>query len=417
MKKFIPFLLLSIFINYINAQGIFSYPKILNAENHYYQTSKEQVMAYRISSFVGETYSKGTFEPGDSILYVYDPSLPYGHGNFDFIEFQNFYTDPLFYLCEWMENSGGWTGYVKFYNLFNGEGMRTAQNVDSWDGTMYTGDGRYEYAYNPDNTLKTVIVLDYTAGDYDSLYKYNYTYSAGKLVNKIGQYYTGGWVNDQIEVYTYNTDGLMATLTYQYWSGSAWVDSYRILYTYDFGGNLTEELYQDYAPGWEIDGRYVYAYNIEGFLETVTSQSYDGTDYTDYEQFVFVEFVDGLPASNTLSYWDGFIWSTNSRVRFNYESYDDGTVGVENTNTSSSFELYPNPATDCFNIEFSSGSGNVASIIISNHLGETVSRQTFKPAIGKNVITKSLESNLPSGVYYATLMLDGVLETRPFIKH
>lgn len=417
MKKLLAICILLVYILNVNAQGIFSFPKMLNAENHYYQTSKQQVMAYRISSFVAETYSKGTFDPGDSIYYVFDPSLPYGHGNFDFIEFQNFYTDPLFYLCEWLEYSGDWIGSLKFYNIFNGDGMRTAQNVDSWDGTMYTGDGRYEYEYNPDNTLQSVIVLDYSGGDYDTLYKYNYTYSSGKLINKIGQYYTAGWINDQIEIYTYTAEGLTATLTYQYWSGSDWIDTYRILYSYDDDDNLTEELYQDYAPGWEVDGKYVYAYDAGGFLETVTLLTYDGTDFLNYQQFAFVEFMDGLPESNTSSYWDGFIWSTNSRVRFHYESYDDGTVGIESTNASSDFTVYPNPVSDYVNMEFNSTSSAVASIIITNYLGEIVNRQTFKPAIGKNVITKSFDSNLPAGLYNITLMHDGVLDTKSFIKH
>lgn len=417
MKKLLPIFILFVYVSSTNAQGIFNFPKILNAENHLYQTQKAEALSYRISSLVSEQYGKGTFDPSDSIYYVYDPSLPYGHGNFDFIEFQNFYSDPLFYLCEWLEFTGDWTGNVKFYNIFNGDGMRTAQNVDSWDGTMYTGDGRYEYAYNPDNSLKSVIVLDYTGGDYDSLYKYNYTYSSGKLVNKIGQYYTGGWVNDLIEIYAYNADGLTETLTYQYWSGISWVDSYRIIYTYDEDNNLTEELFQDYAPGWEIDGRYNYTYDAEGFLTTVTTQSYDGTDYTDNQQFEFVEFMDGLPASNTLSYWDGFIWNTNSRVRFNYESFDDGTVDIEEHASNTDFNIYPNPASDIIHIDFYSGAGAVSVITITNNTGQIISKQTFKPVQGKNSITKSLDTDLPAGIYRLNIMHDGLLESKSFIKN
>lgn len=414
MKTKFTFTLLIICNIMLHAQSVFFNSNHLNTNNHQYLQNKEQVMDYRLINFIIEDYELGDWVSSDSVIYSYDDDLPYGHGNFDFIQFQNYSSEPLFYICEYFQYSAEWVPAVKYYNNFNSDDLRFAQNIDSWDGTDYAGDGRIEYIYNIDNSISTIITLDYSGGDYDSLYKQKYNYSADQLVNITSQYYTTEWENDAIEVYSYNSDGLVETTTYQYWTGSTWADTYRLISNYDEDGNLIEEINQDYAPGWETEGRYVYNYNASGFLNEVKTQLYDGLDYLDYQKFAFVEFENGMPATNTISYWDGFVWNLSLKATMEYEAYDDGTVAIDNPLFNKNFNVYPNPASDVMSIEFTSNSGSIVSLIITNNAGEIVNRQTFKAVQGNNQITKSI-SELPAGMYHLSLIQNGVKETHSFI--
>ncbi|HET8963801.1 MAG TPA: T9SS type A sorting domain-containing protein, partial [Chitinophagales bacterium] len=332
----------------------------------------------------------------------------------DFIQFTNYSSEPLFYICEYFQFSDEWVPAIKYYNNFNSDDLLFAQNIDSWDGTDYAGDGRMEYTYNIDNSISTIFTLDYSGGDYDSLYKRKYNYSAGKLVNITSQYYTTEWENDGIEIYSYNSDGLIETTTFQYWTGSTWADSYRIISNYDEDGNLIEEINQDYAPGWETTGRLVYSYDTNGFLNEVLTQLYDGVDYLDYQKNVFVEFENRMPATNTISYWDGFVWNLSLKATMEYEAYDDGTVDLNDVNVNPDLNIYPNPASENIAVEFYSSAISLTTFIITNASGEIVNTQSLKSVPGKNLITKAI-TGLPSGIYNLSLIQNGRKETSSFI--
>jgi hypothetical protein len=307
-----------------------------------------------------------------------------------------------------------WYGYYKYYNNFDAEDLRTSTNIDWFDGVSYVGNSRVEYSYNDDGLVDTVLFLDYTGGDYDPYYRHILTYSAGQLANIVYQDYGADWENDFLEIYTYTGGGVIDNVVYQNWDGDSWYDEGRYLYSYDPEGNLIERLAQSYDAGWETDGRYYYSYDAEDFNYLVEVQIYDGVDYLNNQKFDLTEFEDGLPEMNTISYWDGFIWEASNRVTYGYETYDDGTVSIEDVGVAAQFNLYPNPVSDEMTVEFLSASQQQVSILITDISGKTISRQTIVAMPGINRINKQLENALP-GIYQLKLTVDGTVLLKSFV--
>ena len=416
MKKTQILLLTLLFNSVLFAQSNFNLKNSISSSLQHSEYFKQQVMQYRLINLYVEDYDLGLWEKTDSVYYVYDTELPYGHGNFDFIEGTNFASEPLFYLSEWLEFNGtSWDGYYKYYNNFNDDDQRTSTNIDFWNGVSYEGNSRTEYSYNDDGNVDSILFLDYAGGDYDPYLRHNYTYDGGILANIIYQTYGADWENELLIIYTFTGTGLIDNIVYRLWDGVGWYDSGRYLYSYDVDGNVTEKLMQNYDFGWQTNGRYVYTYDGSGFNNLVEVQNYDGVNYTSIEKFDLVEFSDGLPASNTISFWDGFIWEATSRVFYFYESFDDGTVNIINENSNAQFNLFPNPATDQLTFEFKSEGQQHVSIVIADATGKIVDRQTCEAMQGENKIQKKLNASFSPGIYTANLIIGGSKTAKSFI--
>ncbi|MFI5171375.1 MAG: T9SS type A sorting domain-containing protein [Chitinophagales bacterium] len=377
-------------------------------------SEKQQVMQYRVENILIEDYDLGLWVDEDSVLYVYDPLLPYGHGNYDFLQGSNFTTEPLFALSEWMEYDGAnWIGIYKYYNIFDAEDFRIATNIDAFDGVTYVGYQRNEYSYDDDGNVDTILYLDYNGGDYLELYRFIYTYSAGKIANIVYQDFSAGWTNDNLLVYAYTPGGLIDNVIYSVWDGANWDESFRDLYTYDVSDNISEKLEQDYDAGWVNQSKFVYSYDGTGFNYLVEYMGFDGVDFANYEKFDLTEFTTKLPATNTISFWDGFIWEPSVRANYFYEQYDDGLVSVEN-NLLSTFDIYPNPSSENINVEFFVAGQQKVTFVISDITGKMVTTQTIEAAPGKNSIQKNI-ATLAAGTYMMQFIGNGGIVSESFV--
>lgn len=367
------------------------------------------VLQYRLTNMLIEDYELGLWQKTDSILYVYDDAFPRGHNNFDFVEFSNFMYEPYYSISEWLLYDGvSWEGYYKQFGNFDAGGVRNSINIDSWDGMGYVGNSRVEYTYTPELYIGTILFLDYDGGTYDPYSRHTYTYSDDQLANIVQESYGVDWENSLLIIYTYTPEGRIDNLVYRGWDGVGWYDQTRIIYSYDVSGNLTEKLFQFNDFGWETYGRYVYGYDGSGFNTSVEGQSYDGVDYNSYQLFEFTEFADGLPATNTSSLWDGFIWVDDFRANFFYESYDDGTVNIDDKSLNANLQIFPNPSSDRFSLSFDAAGAEKVTMMISNATGQCVQRQTWETAPGPNRIEQAIPSNWTPGMYQVTLTIGGM---------
>ncbi|MBA3679891.1 MAG: T9SS type A sorting domain-containing protein [Bacteroidetes bacterium] len=82
----------------------------------------------------------------------------------------------------------------------------------------------------------------------------------------------------------------------------------------------------------------------------------------------------------------------------------NGPLGVNevSANVLSSFELFPNPATDATVIKVNSQKATNAKVVIYNALGAVVSEKNVNMAEGKNKIDLNVDG-LSSGVYFAQI--------------
>jgi hypothetical protein len=80
----------------------------------------------------------------------------------------------------------------------------------------------------------------------------------------------------------------------------------------------------------------------------------------------------------------------------------------------SSFDLFPNPATDNVNIKINSVKAAEGKLSVYNALGATVNEKTVSLSEGKNKIDLNVES-LPSGIYFASFKSGNNTTTKKFV--
>ncbi|MCF8364296.1 MAG: hypothetical protein K9H16_00850 [Bacteroidales bacterium] len=108
------------------------------------------------------------------------------------------------------------------------------------------------FAYNHDGQIlkKTYKYLNATYGvwvnDDQDIYTYD---SLGNRLSHLSQVWNteiGSWVNNIQNIGTFDTSGNLLSWTYQNWNGTigSWVNVYQHLYTYDSQGNQLSEIYQ-----------------------------------------------------------------------------------------------------------------------------------------------------------------------------
>jgi len=100
----------------------------------------------------------------------------------------------------------------------------------------------------------------------------------------------------------------------------------------------------------------------------------------------------------------------------NINLYPESMIAINEIETPVTFSVYPNPATDFIQINYSTSNTVIGKVIIRNALGQIVASvyEGFLQA-GNNTIPYST-SMLESGVYFVSIETEGALETIKFIK-
>lgn len=92
----------------------------------------------------------------------------------------------------------------------------------------------------------------------------------------------------------------------------------------------------------------------------------------------------------------------------------DVTTSVETVSGSSSFTLYPNPATDRINFTAALGAATETTVTITNAIGQVVYQNQYRPSGQVLEDYISLE-NFHSGMYLFTLETNGEQVTKRFV--
>ncbi len=110
-----------------------------------------------------------------------------------------------------------------------------------------------------------------------------------------------------------------------------------------------------------------------------------------------------------------FINTTTASDSVQFTLKYNAPLGVnEITNTISSFDVFPNPATDFTSFKINSKTNTDAKFEVYNALGSSISNKTIALNEGKNKIDYNVES-LSSGIYFASIKIGTSTITKKFI--
>lgn len=108
--------------------------------------------------------------------------------------------------------------------------------------------------------------------------------------------------------------------------------------------------------------------------------------------------------------------NTSDSVQISIKYNAPASISELNNNALSSFEIFPNPATDVTVLKVNSQKATDAKVIIYNALGAIVSEQPVVISEGKNKLEISV-NDLSSGVYFAQIkMANGTVTKKLVVK-
>lgn len=304
-------------------------------------------------------------------------------------------------LWWWDDGSSQWVGDSKDENTYNSVHQIILTLRSSWEESSqeWVPDAKFEYTYGSNGkvSLRMLYFWDSGSGQWVIYNKLEYTYNgSGQLLQELGSYWDEGsgiWLEyDKVE-YEYYGNGFIQTSTYFNWDDGTneWIPWWKDEYTSDASGNVDEmaEYYWDEDAG-EWIGSYLdkYSYNSAyAFDDLILPYLVDNMVYN-----LFVH----MPVLIDEQTWDegSGTWIDSDKGTFYYSPQDITTIPDP---TSSSLQLFPNPAGASLTITWPEGNHS-ATLTLYDLTGRVV----MTCEVGN---TERLDvSGLPGGSYYYILL-------------
>lgn len=128
-----------------------------------------------------------------------------------------------------------------------------------------------------------------------------------------------------------------------------------------------------------------------------------GSDSCSSEFAMEIEIFEEANKSKGISY--------SGIIRRAFAVHGSGTSGINNLDLDPTYSIYPNPVSNRLNINFNKHVEN-AQINIMNIAGQTIKRINITNTSKFEMNT----SNLPSGIYFARILVDSKISTLKFVK-
>jgi hypothetical protein len=136
----------------------------------------------------------------------------------------------------WDFISSSWQNYQQTTYTNNGGGLVTQAVAQTWNGAAYENSSRTTYTYNAGGKPTLIIGEIWNGTAWDNSMRDTYDYDAGNhLTHTLSQEWdtaTATYLNTTQENYTNNADGSVHQLVAQEWVNAAWVNAYRLTFTY-----------------------------------------------------------------------------------------------------------------------------------------------------------------------------------------
>ncbi len=149
-----------------------------------------------------------------------------------------------------------------------------------------------------------------------------YTYnSQGLIATETSEYFNGSiWANEGQEAYTYDAVGNVLTHLYKMWENGGWFSSDRTTYTYQ--NNLCTGAKSEYNDGgqWNIYIQNEYTYNAHGDELTASHMSYptDGFGSTAGSKSIYTYDANNRQLTAIYQSWNNSVWANGSKTIYEY---------------------------------------------------------------------------------------------------
>jgi YD repeat-containing protein len=252
------------------------------------------------------------------------------------------------------------------------------------------------------------------------------TYDAdGNLIELLNQKFkNGNWANQNITAFFYK-DGKYLGQEYKFWYGPELLPDYMDSILYDAQDRRISRLhYKSYDDAYELDYRYVWAYDDSNRVSEEIYQDWEGVNWGDSSKITFTYDERGNLTErhkqqlrsdewtekemtyisyneyNYVTDFQFYIWLVNDWLRNTRLTYEYGEIGVNDVkNYQNNLNNYPNPFSFETTISFDLKVAGNVNITIYNINGQVLKTENLRGLSTREQQYRFNSGNLPSGIY------------------
>lgn len=380
------------------------------------------------------TWAAGAWSGLDKFTYTFDSRgneitrlyqyLTDDKGNWINSEIDNFQFDTLNRNIEWdyaTWNYGGWQNYIQNIQTFDQFGNTKTQTTLYWTGgSRWVNSSRISFQYASKTKLLSYLAegWDQNQGLFYNKFQRIYSFDANDNTTRILVQY---WINSQwqdsiIGNYNYyQNDSGYSDISLLVNAAQKTLDTAQRFITFrDKAGNDILDSTDIYKGPGDWQHSWVHRWSFDANNNT-TLDDYENWDintgtwlsgtkftasYNDFAQFKTYENYQLTPSG----------WVPITLEHFWYEDYT-GPASVRPEPKTISSEVYPNPFTKSFTIEFHSEKNENITLLLYDVKGNLITRTTSNASAGENKITWDPGFPLPKGWYTYELIAGNEVST------
>ncbi len=336
----------------------------------------------------------------------------------------------------WSGQEEHWKEYLKRETSYYPPGLKNEEITKAWDSEKEVWENRMKNTYNYDSLhlLNQLVNAYWNSGTQswrdsirysynfdeegnwiyylretriaDSLswrmdYRFSFSYENGNKTTLLRQNYradSSQWINSNRIVYTYDLPDRLISETGDVWDAdsSKWDKNSRIKYLYYETGNLSDKIYKAWKPeGWSHYARYKYSWDEQGNNINIVYFTWSSIDSIWNENAAYLYEYDG-DGDLTREIWQNFdIQNSEWENTFKIDYFFSYTTHKEELKLSK-IRIFPNPFTENLTIGFETDFSNQYPVWLS--ITDLNGRPLYSMRLRDSRITLT-GLNLSPGIY------------------
>lgn len=325
----------------------------------------------------------------------------------------------------WKIYGPGWnTLYQEWYSYDSNGNKLTYFNNDAW---------QHFYTYDENNNQISELTQFWSGSAWKKDRWYLFHYNEDNLkTEKVSQFWNQTvWDTNYREIYSYDSNKNLTMGTHQHGLKNYWEDAGRNVYKYDSSNNLIENLFQSYwNSAWKNDMRWFYNWGLNNELLNQTLavwwNKWDTTyhDVRTYDQLnnlvilrvdtnrtVFTYDSCKNKVTECKEYLKNSNWIRGDSAHYYYTNFHIGIL--ENQKRQMKVNIYPNPNSGAFTLNYESAESGLVSLIVRNALGQTILYREYDK---KTTVTETLDlRGLSKGIYFVQANNEQATEVKKIV--
>ncbi len=214
--------------------------------------------------------------------------------------------------------------FISGFHIINSDSLHSF----SWDAvnSLYNPAIYGETVFNANGKVESFTLKDYAGGPYVNTDKLIYTYDAAfRVTSETYQAWNGAvWENSAKSIFAYDANGNILSEINLSWNNgaSAWDSTEKYEYDYDAQQKVTSFLYRTWSgAGWENSYRTTYT-NSNGRRMSEVEEFWNTAVWEKDNKTDYVYNASGNRTSDIYSIWNGAAWDNDEKYLFDYDASD-----------------------------------------------------------------------------------------------